>query len=888
MIKEIFRFGQALLLGAAFFTANLLLSSDVFGQEGDRKGHVMDPPPEHWDIPPAPVVEPEDAMSTFELEDGFRLELVAAEPMVHDPVAIAFDGNGRIWVAEMRGYMPDIEGELEDETYGRISVLEDTDGDGRADKHTVFLEKFLLPRAIALVDADRSLLFADNQSLYEADILIDEKGEISAGEVEVIDANYAEGGNPEHKPNGLRRALDNWFYNAKSDTRYRKVNGSWLKTGTEDRGQWGIKQDNYGRLLTNTNSNFITVEELPPGVTVRNPAHEFRSKVSSKVEDQKVWPIRITPGINRGYMGAFLDDEGYLLRPTAVSGMSFYRGDHFPEEYHGNIFVPEPAGNLVKRIAVEEGDDGFRTLQSGTRGSEFLASTDERSRMVDAYTAPDGSLYLLDFYRGIIQHRAYLTTFLRRQIEERGLDTPVGLGRIYRVVHEDGKPLNEAPRMQDREPAELVAHLAHPNGWWRDTAQRFLVELGDDAVVPALEDMARNHDNHLARIHAIWTLEGLGAFTPTLLESALEHSHPRVTAEAIRASESLALTESAGETLIRLTTAVDHPSIIVARQLAASLGIFGENAVPALVELVSKWENDTIAHDLAVSGIYGRESELFAGLESGHPLREPLIETVIRGDQQLQISKVEANLEGAAEWKTFARAAVHWRRASVAKNLFASLAEPRTDDRRASAVVEGMLAGGDAASGKKKGKNNYRPMPVIELATLDASTLPDGVKPARIDEIRKLFREGSDQEETFLTTEEHRRQFKEGEAHYQRICMACHQVHGKGQIYLAPPLVGTDWVQGSKERLIALVMDGVSGPIEVLGKTYTAPEIQPLMPGLRLNPEVDDEQLAAILTYVRNAWGNSAPPVSAEELTRYRESTEPRQPWTAEELMEIE
>ena len=123
--------------------------------------------------------------------------------------------------------------------------------------------------------------------------------------------------------------------------------------------------------------------------------------------------------------------------------------------------------------------------------------------------------------------------------------------------------------------------------------------------------------------------------------------------------------------------------------------------------------------------------------------------------------------------------------------------------------------------------------------------------------------------------------------HYQRICMGCHQVHGNGQQYLAPPLVGSEWVLGSTHRLIALVMDGVEGPIEVLGKTYTVPEIQPLMPGLRLNPEVTDEQLASILTYVRNAWGNAATPVEAEELKKYRETTEVRAPWPASELQKV-
>ena len=247
----------------------------------------MKPPPAHWKIPPAPVVSPEDAPKGFALEDGFRVELVAAEPMVHDPVALTFDGNGRMWVAEMRGYMPDIDGHKEMETYGRISILEDTDDDGRADKHTVFLEEVLLPRAVALTNADKSLLFADNESLYEIEILTSKDGTISAGKQVLVDKDYAKGGNPEHKPNGLLYGLDNWLYSSKCSARYRKINGEWIKEKTEGRGQWGIDQDDYGRIFTNTNSNFVTVEEVPPGVTLRNPHHKFQSGVTSRMKQSE-------------------------------------------------------------------------------------------------------------------------------------------------------------------------------------------------------------------------------------------------------------------------------------------------------------------------------------------------------------------------------------------------------------------------------------------------------------------------------------------------------------------------------------------------------------------------------------------------------------------------
>lgn len=848
-------------------------SQALMAQNGDREGHVMTPPPAHWVIPDAPVLPPEKAAATFAMESGFKLELVAAEPMIHDPVALTFDGNGRMWVAEMQGYMPDIDAELEDETYGRISVLEDTDGDGKADKHTVFLEEYLLPRAVALVDGDKSLLFADNEQLYEAEIIIADDGSISAGEVIVVDDSYADGGNPEHKPNGLMYGLDNWLYNAKSDLRYRKVNGQWIKEKTEDRGQWGIKQDNYGRLLTNTNSNLISVEEVPPGVTVRNEAYGFRSNVRTRMKTQTVWPARITPGINRGYMDGMLTEEGRLSKATAASGMAIYRGDQFPEEYHGSIFIPEPAGNLVKRLVVSEGKEGFREVQNAMENAEFLTSTDERSRMVDAFTAPDGSLYLIDFYRGIIQHQTYMTSYLRAQVVERELDKHIGLGRIWRVRHEKGQALTAQPQMQEESSIELVAHLASPNGWWRDTAQRIIVERGDKAAIPALKETVKGSESHLAKIHAIWTLEGLSSLDPATLEIALGDSNQRVVSEAIRAAESLADTVVHDEVFSLLSSKAESDEIFVTRQLAASLGLFGDEAVPVIASMLAENQKDTLLADMAVSGLGGHELSLFAALPEAHSLRVPLIQALVKRNERTELRELFASVSTPAEWKALAKSVVAMRRGTAARELLSVSLDGEMDKGVRNAVIEGMISGG-----KDK---KFKPMPVTELASLD------GLDQKKSRELSKLFEIGSGKEANFLLTSAHRRQFKDGEVHYQRVCMGCHQIHGNGQQYLAPPLVGSEWVLGSTNRLIALTMDGVEGPIEVLGKTYTAPEIQPLMPGLRLNPEVDDEQLAAILTYVRNAWGNAATPIDAKELTKYRESTEVRAPWPAHELQKV-
>lgn len=870
--------GAALLAAGALALPAFVVPA--FAQRGDRKGHEMAPPPAHWKIPAAPVVAPEDAPATFALEDGFELELIASEPMVHDPVALAYDGNGRIWVAEMMGYMPDIDGKLEETTHGRISVLEDTDGDGRADRHTVFLEDYLLPRALALVEADGALLFADNEKLYEAEILLDAEGRPRPGKVLVVDEDYAKGGNPEHKPNGLLRAVDNWLYNAKCDKRYRKIAGVWIREETETRGQWGIAQDDFGRLLTNTNSNLVSVEEISPGIRSRNPHHRFRTTTVSTVKDQQLWPARMNPGVNRGYMAGVLDEEGYLQRPTAASGMAVYRGDQFPLAYRGQLFVAEPAANLVKRIRMDEGAGGFRLLSSAIEGGEFFASTDERSRIVSIYTAPDGTLHLVDFYRGILQHSAYMTSFLRAQVEERGLDKPVGLGRIWRVRHREGRAATTLPRMQDETAGELVAHLSHPNGWWRDTAQRLIVERGGEEAVAGLRALVEEGENELALVHAVWTLEGLGRLDAATLGSALSARFPRAVAEGVRAAESLAGTERAKETFALLAPLADHDSIHVRRQLAASLGLFGANAVPVLVALLEADPDDALLGDLAASGASGSELALFRALPPANPFREILLETLVRRNKKSELAELPSLLRRSPEFRALALAAASQRRAELSSALLFLVADTRTpeDDRRA--IIDGLISGG-----KDK---QFKPMPVKHTDALSLAAEQGLVDAATGKTLAALFKVGSGKEENFLVTEAQREQFKLGEAHYQRICLGCHQIHGNGQQYLAPPLVGSEWVLGPEKRLVALVLDGVAGPIDVLGKTYTAPEIQPLMPGLRLNPEFTDEQLAAIMTYVRNAWGNGAPPVPADSVARYRNSVEARAPWSPEELLGLE
>jgi mono/diheme cytochrome c family protein/glucose/arabinose dehydrogenase len=490
-------------------------------QQGDLKGEKQPPLPEEIlkRTPPSPVVPPDHALETMRLAPGFRIELVAAEPLVRDPIAFAFDEDGRLFVIEMLGFMPNVDGKGESAPVARVVMLEDTDGDGKMDRSTVVLDGLVQPRAIAV--ARGGLLVAEPPNLWF----------VKDGKKTLVDGAYCPARcNPEHAANGLLPAIDNWFYNANSTWRYRFLGGQWVRSHTRFRGQWGISQDDVGRLFFNYNTIFLRGDLVP---CYSAQAH---SRVSTSVnldltKEQTTWPVRPTPGVNRGYRPGVLRPDGTIVETNSACAPAVYRGDALAD-CRGNIFVCDPSGNLVKRLILDVQPDRILPRDAYDK-AEFLASTDERFRPVFLGGGPDGALYVVDMYRGIIQHGAYMTSFLRAWVQSRGLEKPIGLGRIYRVVDATRAPA-AVPKLSAATSPELVAALSHPNGWRRDTAQRLLVERGDRDVVPALRSLARSTGDPIPRLHALWTLEGLGAVDPETLAAMEAVETLRPATEALR------------------------------------------------------------------------------------------------------------------------------------------------------------------------------------------------------------------------------------------------------------------------------------------------------------------------------------------------------------------
>ena len=241
-------------------------------------------------ISDAPVISPEESLQLFELDEGLTVDLIASEPQVEDPVAIDFDEQGRIWVVEMRGYMPDSTGKGEDQPVGRIKVIWDEDDDGLMEKSKIIIENLVMPRALRLVYG--GLLYAEPPNLVFAEL--NEKDEVVS--TQIVDTEYAIGGNVEHQPNALMLGLDNWIYSAKGTKRYRLIDKEWVIENTEFRGQWGLTKDEFGNLFYNNNSNQLLTDLYPPNSLPRDLLRTNSGMGIHAVRNQSVYPIRTTSG----------------------------------------------------------------------------------------------------------------------------------------------------------------------------------------------------------------------------------------------------------------------------------------------------------------------------------------------------------------------------------------------------------------------------------------------------------------------------------------------------------------------------------------------------------------------------------------------------------------
>ena len=769
--------------------------------------------------------------------------------------------------------MPDVDGTGETEPVGQVVVLEDDDHDGVYDRSTVFLDGLTNARAIALVED--GVLVAEPPHLWYCR---DTDGDLrSDWKIELTRYGSPDPDHLEHTENGLLRNLDNWLYSAKSSRRFRFTLGDDGVPRLEEeqsafRGQWGITHDDRGRLFYNGNSSYLYGDPWPAEYLLRGaPCGRAVGQppgIGERiVHDEGVHSIRVNPGINRGYQKGMLRADGRLARTTSVSGGVIYRGDQFPPEFQGDAFIPEPAGNVVAHFDLKERGGVPRGTQviyssEGSPGHAFLASTDERFRPVDCAIGPDGALYIVDLYRGVLQHRQFVTSYLRKQILDRGLDKPVGLGRIWRVVRED-QPIDHASPAPKFETTEAcLAALGAQNGWVRDAAQRTLIEREDRAALSRVRRVARR-GSPLARVHALWTLEGLGAVDLESVEAGLEFDDPRVRIAALRVAERLATTAIARSVVGKLAPLIADPDRAVRTQCVFSLGEFRDSA-PESVLLA------TIA---AVRGHPDDRTIALAALSGW-------------GDQQLQVLERLVDDSNWPEQGTqifadlAASAVLAAKDSELEGEVIATLLAlaDRSLDRspeRALRILEGLER---IVSGKR--------FPEVSLAStpriFERENHPAEFT-ARLNALEKKLRfDGTDIPALPALPpldDVAARRASRGAALFG-TCSICHGPEGEGLRGLGPRLQGSPRIEHDDEELLKIIFDGLTGPLSVDGEKWNA-----TMPGQRENSVFSDDAVAGLATWLRRQWGHRGAEVTPARVAEIRAETAGRlQPWHAGEL----
>src|SRR2546429_3014443 len=542
---------EPMLLYAFYFSVALRVSA-------------ADPEVSGKDLRRFPPTEPDQAVSTFQIKKGFRLELVAAEPLVVDPVAMAFDENGRLFVVEMRDY-PERRNEMPH--LGRIRMLEDTDGDGRFDKSTVYADNLPWPTAVicwnggVFVGATPDILyckdtngdgvadvrevvfsgFGSDYAPYEVNKLNVQAlfnsftwgpdnrihaasggngGKIRLAESEFTRVWQGRAGVTPHSELRTENSMDLRGHDFSFEPRTLTVR---LES---DGGQYGLSFDDHGRKFVCSNSAHIREVMYEDRYAGRNPFFAMPPAASDiaadgpaaevyRISPDEPWRVirtrwRVT-GLFPGPIEGGGRPSGYF---TGATGITIYRGDAFPEDFRGNAFVADCGSNLIHRKKLfPDGVGLIARRPADEQKTEFLASRDNWFRPVQMANAPDGALYIADMYRETIEHPWSLPESLKKFLD---LNSGNDRGRIYRIVPE-GFQQPTLPHLGTATTKELVALLESPNGWQRDTAARLLYERQDESAVRPLEKLLNNSGSPVARMHALYALAGLAALTQTHL-----------------------------------------------------------------------------------------------------------------------------------------------------------------------------------------------------------------------------------------------------------------------------------------------------------------------------------------------------------------------------------
>ena len=538
---------------------------------------------------------PEEALEAFQLDDRFSIEVFATDPHVMDPTSMVFDENGDIYVVEMPDYPFKPE---EGPGRGKIKKLFDRDGDGRIDDSVVFADS--VTDATSVLPWNEGILVTAAPNIW---YMKDTDGDDRADQREKVFSGFFTE-NQEAQITNLRFNVDNWVYASNfgqtgevhynrqpeaeplpiqgADFRFRLDRDAYERETAP--AQFGQTFDKWGNRFVSHNTTHIQQMIMPYRYLYRHsylPTSRGMENINDhglpmyQLTEAPYWRAERTKRRNERYQEQNLDRVEYADDHfTGASGGTYYGADLFPEEYRGNIFTGEVAGNLVHRdkLVHKEGQIPYIAQRSEReQEQEFLASTDPWFRPTNFTVGPDGALYVLDYYRQHIETPLSIPEDLKEEMDFlRGDDK----GRIYRIVPEGQSP--ELPLDQIREtttPEGYVEWLTHSNQWFRLTGQRLLLETQDQSVLPAVEDLFHNHEDAIVRLHALYVLEGMDALTPDIIREALDDPAPHLR------KHGLVLAERFPETAPDVIEMAQDSSLLVAYQAALSMGAFDPERV---------------------------------------------------------------------------------------------------------------------------------------------------------------------------------------------------------------------------------------------------------------------------------------------------------------------
>jgi putative membrane-bound dehydrogenase-like protein len=564
---------------------------------------------------------PADEAATFRLADErLTVELAVAEPLVDSPVAVAWDADGRMYVAEMSDYPVG-------PSKGRVRRLTDRNADGSYDEATVFAEELNFPNSVICWQGGVFVTAAPD--LW---YLKDTDGDGCADERRVVWTGFAEG-NQQLRANGLTWGLDNWIYgaNGRSDGEIRRPGAAAadaISIRTRDfrfspdgkrfeaiagQSQFGQTRDDWGHRFISWNTIAIRHVLLDPDALAAHPRliSQAVRDIADPRDGGRVFPISPRPQtFNREATDFY----------NALCGLSIYRGDVLGEEYRGNAFVGESLTNLVHRRVLTSDGPTF-VSRRGEEGREFLAAADSWFHPVFTATGSDGALYVVDFYRRWVEHPNFVSASLRDKVDWREGE---GHGRIWRIRRKGigyRVPGTDADRstLGTKSTAKLVAELAHANGWRRDTAQRLLVERHDPQSIDLLRHVAGKSSSALARVHALWTLDALGGLDEPTLLSALGDGVAEVREQALRLAVERAKPSS--EIVSARRSLTGDPSLGVRFRLALALDVLADEERLAMWVALARQKDASPWLCLAISSALDKRS-------SG-----PFLKRLVQGDR---------------------------------------------------------------------------------------------------------------------------------------------------------------------------------------------------------------------------------------------------------------